>query len=531
MGNLRKRLVIAALFALGACKDGDVADPGNPTITINVAQDSLLLNVGQTGLLTVQVSGSTQKPSYTSMNSAVASVDTAGIVLARTPGSTYVVAALGGARDSSKIIVQGNACLVSSATSVVTSAATTAGALSLVGPDAVSANSFASPPVLLPLLGSGIARERFTGEVTASGTTAYTTTWSSRNGVPGNALKIWNASGNTPILADSIIVQGAGTLSDVQISDDAKLLVVSIERSNPASVNGISIYDRRNATKPSLIRHFSCASTLGGVHTVKLGRIAGRLYAFMAVNSPAQLVVADITDPMSPTEVLVRPMGNPVLHDVFIRDGILFTALWNDGLKIWDVGGAGRGGTPANPVALGSVKTAPCPGCGIGTSSVHNVWWFHDPQTGSKKYAFVGEEGAATLFTRAQGDIHVVDVSNFDQPREVAFFRPDSATTSTGMQPAGTHNFDVDEPSGILYAAYYNGGVRALDIRGDLSSCQPTEKATDGRCNLRLMGREVGVALTSAPSFVWGVKIVGSVLYASDMPNGIHKIDISALKR
>ena len=36
---------------------------------------------------------------------------------------------------------------------------------------------------------------------------------------------------------------------------------------------------------------------------------------------------------------------------------------------------------------------------------------------------------------------------------------------------AGTHNFWVDEPSGILYAAYYNGGVRALDVRGDLGAC------------------------------------------------------------
>jgi hypothetical protein len=46
------------------------------------------------------------------------------------------------------------------------------------------------------------------------------------------------------------------------------------------------------------------------------------------------------------------------------------------------------------------------------------------------------------------------------------------------------------------------------------------------------MGREVGVALNfSPPRYVWGVAMVGSALYASDMHVGIHKLDISALKR
>jgi hypothetical protein len=43
----------------------------------------------------------------------------------------------------------------------------------------------------------------------------------------------------------------------------------------------------------------------------------------------------------------------------------------------------------------------------------------------------------------------------------------------------------------------------------------------------------VGVALseTGVLRFVWGVALQGNNLYASDMPNGIHKIDISALRR
>jgi hypothetical protein len=200
-------------------------------------------------------------------------------------------------------------------------------------------------------------------------------------------------------------------------------------------------------------------------------------------------------------------MGNPFVHDVFVRDGILFTALWNEGIKIWDIGGAGSGGTITNPIALGSVVTE--------GGEAHNVWWFHNAVTGNKRYAFVGQEGPGAVGQASSGDIHVVDVSNFAAPREVAFFHLDGA---------GTHNFSVDENRGILYAAYYNGGVRAIDITGDLSSC-PQYKSSDGRCDLATMGREVAHGLGEVgPVYVWGVQLVGSSLYASDMLNGIWKL-------
>ena len=93
-----------------------------------------------------------------------------------------------------------------------------------------------------------------------------------------------------------------------------------------------------------------------------------------------------------------------------------------------------------------------------------------------------GRKGPAPLAFPSSGDIHVIDVSNFAAPHEVAFFHLDGA---------GTHNFSVDEVRGILYAAYYNGGVRAIDITGDLSSCAAADKSADGRCDLAQMGREL----------------------------------------
>ena len=98
---------------------------------------------------------------------------------------------------------------------------------------------------------------------------------------------------------------------------------------------------------------------------------------------------------------------------------------------------------------------------------VHNIWWYHDA-TGGKKYAFVGEEGPGSIGSSSRGDIHVVDVSDLTKPREVALYHVDGA---------GTHNFSVDEVNGVLYAAYYNGGVRAIDVRGDLGSCPASQQS------------------------------------------------------
>ena len=373
------------------------------------------------------------------------------------------------------------------------------------------------PPVQMTVLGHGPVLERITGEVASRGNVAYTTTWFCRGSICGNAVKVWNVSGAAPVLADSLIVQGATTLGDVQISDDGRLLVVAVE---PAPNGAIMMYDLTDPLHPAFISRFSNQDTSPGVHTVKLARVNGRHYAFLSIDpNPARLVIVDITTPSSPNQVLSRVMGNPYVHDVFVRDGLLFTALWDDGLTIWDIGGGGLpNASPSNPVQLGNVKTV--------NGNVHNVHWFHDPTNSSKRYAFIGEEGPGTGSRgspgSSSGDIHVVDVSNLRVPVEIGFFHVDSA---------GVHNFSVDEQSGILYAAYYNAGVRALDIRGDLSGCTSAQKAPDGRCDLGLMKRERGRALTDRPVAVWGVAVNGNRLYASDMINGLFKIDISALKR
>jgi hypothetical protein len=185
---------------------------------------------------------------------------------------------------------------------------------------------------------------------------------------------------------------------------------------------------------------------------------------------------------------------------------VLFTALWSEGLGIWDVGGLARGGSPAKPVRVGTATTE--------GGQVHNVWWLRDA-TGAKRYAIVGQEGAGSIGSSSAGDVHVVDVSDLTAPREVAFYHVDGA---------GTHNFSVDEANGVLYAAFYNAGVRAIDVRGDLGTCTAAQK-TGTRCDLGKMGRELATGLTDQGSvYVWGVKLDGGFLYVSDMLSGLWKL-------
>lgn len=361
---------------------------------------------------------------------------------------------------------------------------------------------------VMPVLGKGEVDERYTAEIWVRGNVAYTTTWGNRN-APGNAIKIWDVTNNVPTLVDSVIVPTASTLGDIQASDDGQLLIVATEFSG----GSIMIYSLADPLKPQLITRYTTPFTSPGVHTAEVQRVNGKLYAFLCVDpnstNAARLVIVDLSDPAAPNQVFTATMGSPFVHDVFVRDGILFTALWNGGLEIWDIGGAGSGGSVDAPVPLGSVVT-------VG-GEAHNVWWFHNAQNGDKRYAFVGQEGPGAIGVASSGDIHVIDVSNFAAPREVAFYH---------LQGGGTHNFSVDEARGILYAAYYNAGVRALDVTGDLSSCDPAAKSADGRCDLGKMGRELAHGLIGVgPVYVWGVQYAGGRVYASDMLNGIWKLN------
>ena len=370
-----------------------------------------------------------------------------------------------------------------------------------------------TPPVVLPgakemtVLGQGVITNRYSGEISAGARYAYSSSWGTRNSVRGNAVFVWDLAAPTPVLVDSLVVADAGTTGDVQVVADANLLVIAVE---PSPRGAIIIADIADPAHPQFVSRYETANTQNGVHTAQVSRVGGRLYAFLAIDprgsDVAKLVIVDITDPRAPVEQFVQPLGAPFIHDVNVRDGILLTAEWNNGMAAYDIGGGGLGGSPSAPVFLGRVLTA--------GGSVHNVYWLRDSISGAK-YAFVGEEGPGAIGSSSVGDVHVVDVTSWSAMREVAFFT---------VANAGTHNFWVDEGAGVLYAAYYNAGVRALDVRGDLATCRAAAKDALGRCDLSLAGRFLGTSLSSAGVYIWGVDGASGSVIASDMLRGVWRL-------
>ncbi|MEO7985934.1 MAG: hypothetical protein ABI766_05335 [Gemmatimonadales bacterium] len=348
--------------------------------------------------------------------------------------------------------------------------------------------------------------DRYSSDLWVSGGYAYTGTWGgvARAGNPGNALYIWslNAAG-APSLADSLVIADIGTVSDVQVSDDGQVLVLGAERGANA---GLLVYDLTDPRSPSFR---DSASVAAGIHTATIADIGGKRYVFAARNpgdpdpGPA-LLIYDITDPS--TIGLIATVPVPPLygiHDTYVRDGLAFVFAWNTGVIIYDVGNGIRSGSPATPVEVSRILTA---ASGVkGGSAVHNGWWFHNPVSGEQRYLFVGQEGAGIIGAASSGDIHVVDVSDLAHPTEVAFFHLDGA---------GTHNFWMDEQRQVLYAAYYNGGVVALDVSGTLA----------GDLSSRLIARLKPGG--EGDTYVWGVQLAGGSLYATDMVSGLWQLEV-----
>jgi hypothetical protein len=352
------------------------------------------------------------------------------------------------------------------------------------------------------LSGGNNVPERYSSDLWIHGSWAYTGTWgaSPRNGVRGDVLKIWSLDARgIPSLADSIKIPNISNVSDVQVSDDGSVLVFSTERGTNA---GLYVYGLTDPGSPTFL---DSALVTDGIHTATVADIDGGRYVFAARNpeDPA-LLVYDITDPAS----IVLRAAVPIppaygIHDTYVRDGLVFVFAWNTGVIIYDVGNGLQGGSPANPVEVSRLLTS---ANGVpGGSAVHNGWWFHNPVSGENRYLFIGQEGAGVVGSASSGDLHVVDVDDLRHPEEVAFFHLDGA---------GTHNFWVDESRQVLYMAYYNGGVVALDVSGqllgDLSNRLIAEIKPGGDGN----------------TYTWGVQLANGSLYAIDMLSGLWQLKV-----
>jgi len=286
----------------------------------------------------------------------------------------------------------------------------------------------------------------------------------------------------------------------VSVTDDAAQPVAGATVSWTTAAGNGSV--SAGSTTTDAGGHASVLHTLGpasGSQTVSatLGASTATPVRFSttAVSSAPAARVAEVAIP-----------ANYGIHDTFVRDGLAFVCAWNTGLIIYDVGYGIRGGSPSSPVEVSRI--APLQGSVSGlTGAIHNAWWFHNPVSGEKRYVFLGQEGPGVIGSASRGDIDVVDVSDLVHPQQVASF---------GLAGAGTHNFWMDEAAQVLYAAYYNGGVVAIDVSGTLS----------GDLSSRLIAQVKPGGDDS--TYTWGVQVANGSVYASDMVTGLWQLSLAS---
>ncbi len=375
----------------------------------------------------------------------------------------------------------GSAMIVASANGVSDALQVTIGARALVGG--------------FSLVGRGVEVDRFTSDLWVHGNYAYTGTWGIRGLALGNALFVWDISTPAaPVLTDSVKID-AITVNDVKVSADGAIAVITHENSGDL-LNGITLLDLADPAHPTVITRYTDGLE-AGVHNVWIE--GDFVYAALDASNPTTggLAIIDISTPAMPQTVASFYAGASSLHDVYVRDGLAFLSHWDAGLVILDVGNGVAGGSPSNPTEVGRVVTA--------GGQTHNAWYW--PQAG---YVFVGEEDFGT-----PGVVHVVDVNDLALPVEVASF------SVTGTPP---HNFWLDEAQGILYVAWYETGIRALDVSGRLLG----ELDRQGReyAALQYDGPGAGCASGSG-TCNWAPQLHNGLIYLSDINSGLWVFDPS----
>lgn len=339
------------------------------------------------------------------------------------------------------------------------------------------------------VVGQGLERDRFTSDLWVRGDHAWTGSWGirTRGGepTPGNRLLAWRLGAGDPVVTDSLILD-ARTTNDVKISVDGTLGVVTHEGSDDGR-NGLTLFDLADPASPRTITRIT-EGLESGVHNAWLD--GDELY-LVVDGIGSGLRVFDVADPSTPRLLSSYYAGESFLHDVLVRDGLAFLSHWDAGLVILDVGNGIAAGSPGVPLEVGRLRD-------LG-GQTHNAWYW--PERG---IAFVGEED----FT-GPGRMHVVDVSDPRAPREVATF------SGSGLTP---HNFWLDEEAEVLYLAWYDAGLRALDVSGELLG----ELDRQGR----LMGRwthpgEAPVCWSGFGTCTWAPQLQDGLLYLSDVNRGL----------
>jgi hypothetical protein len=262
---------------------------------------------------------------------------------------------------------------------------------------------------------------------------------------------------NAIVKTDSIRID-ARTINDVTVSPDGRYGVLAREGASNR-INGIVILDLAEPAHPKVASTFDQELT-GGVHNM----FATDDYLF-AVSGGAKYVIIDVRDIYAPRYVSEYRHPGARLHDLWVHDGIAYSAQGGAGTVVVDVGNGRYGGSIESPKL---VTVFP-------VNSGHEIYPYFQESTG-KVYLFIGDEfmnregrvweGTSyrdEMFTpggvpqTSGGYTHIVDFTDPMNPRQVARYH---------LEDYGSHDIIVEDD--VLYQAYYDGGVRVVDVSGEL---------------------------------------------------------------
>lgn len=331
-----------------------------------------------------------------------------------------------------------------------------------------------------------------------------------------------------PTVTDSLQANMRLT-NDMQTTADGRILVFSREGASDRK-NGIVIADASDPLHPKKISEFTDGVT-SGVHSIYIYEPkGGSKYVYLTNDGGGTIDIVDITDAANPKRAGAwgtdRPVASRYVHDMDIDNGLMYASYWNDGLVVLDIGNGKWGGTPTQPKLVTQFKyqldslykdVEDVSGAGFGRGT-HTAW----RQRNGGKYVFIADEvymngqvqGAKDeSASRMYGTMQVLDVSDIEHPKSVAWYTPENG---------GVHN--LWQAGDTLYMGVYDGGFRVFDISGDLKG------------DLRAQGREMASLSTADmtgfvknQAMTWGVVVnpKDHLAYVNDFFNGLWVVRVN----
>ncbi len=316
------------------------------------------------------------------------------------------------------------------------------------------------------------ARRRITVQGRGSVTNVHTSDfwpWTGKDGRDYALVGTWGGDGwayvfditdlSNPAKTDSIQVD-ARVINDVTVSPDGRYGVLSREGASNR-INGVVILDLATPAHPRVAATVT-ENLTGGVHNM----FATNDYLY-AISGGDKYVIIDVKDIGKPRVVGEYNHPDSRVHDVWVRDGIAYSSEWGTGVVAVDVGNGKWGGSVEHPKLIGTYPTT--------SGATHEIYPYFQAKTG-KLYLFLGDEimsregrvweGTSYLSNinekggvpqTSAGYTHIVDFSDPAHPKNIAKYH---------QEEFGSHDIIVEDD--VMYQAYYDGGLRVVDVSGEL---------------------------------------------------------------